>query len=463
MNFPRPPAPGFLRSKLRLILLILALAAVGAALCAFLVPRESLAVRQHLLGFPDADAQAESLRPWILGALCLLPTLAAFAYACGGTLDRYITRRFLVIFAICITALFTIWLLIDLADHLADFRRTPDPLATMLLYYGTRFPAIVLLLLPYSLLLSLLESLGKLSTNREIIAMIQSGRGVLRITLPLIAAGLFCTLLTLGMNYHWAPVAEGRQAEILAETAGTEATVAANVLYRNGSHRRLWMIGSFPRDYEKGRPLNAVEVTTTNDQQLIETRLTASHATWDRHSRVWSFENALLSRFTPDSPPVFEKTDTPLTITGWPESPQQLIKPGLSAENLGIPDLNAWLLANRLHPQSLDPSPYLTHWHYRFALPFTCLVTVLLATPLAIHFSRRGPGGGVLLAVVLSALMLLVNTIVLAFGEAGTLKPPLAAWLPNAAFALLGFYLYHRRITGRPIYHSLRKILPNGD
>ena len=88
---------------------------------------------------------------------------------------------------------------------------------------------------------------------------------------------------------------------------------------------------------------------------------------------------------------------------------------------------------------------------------------MLLATPLAIHFSRRGPGGGIFLAVVLSALMLLVSNIVLAFGEAGTLKPALAAWLPNIGFALLGLYLFRRRITGRPIYHSLRRLLPGTD
>jgi lipopolysaccharide export LptBFGC system permease protein LptF len=89
-------------------------------------------------------------------------------------------------------------------------------------------------------------------------------------------------------------------------------------------------------------------------------------------------------------------------------------------------------------------------------------VTVLLATPLAIHFSRRGPGGGIFLAVVLSALMLLLSSIVLAVGEAGIIHPVAAAWLPNIAFALLAVYLYHRRITGRPIYHLLRRLLPGG-
>ena len=91
------------------------------------------------------------------------------------------------------------------------------------------------------------------------------------------------------------------------------------------------------------------------------------------------------------------------------------------------------------------------------------MVTVLLATPLAIHFSRRGTGSGAFMAVVLSALMLLISGVVLAVGEAGLLPPAAAAWLPNAAFALLAVWLLHRRMTGRPIYQTLRKMLPGGD
>ena len=147
----------------------------------------------------------------VLAALCFLPALAGLVYSLGGTLDRYITRQFLGIFGICLSALFMIWLLIDLSDNVSEFRESDNILCTICIFYGTRSPAIFLLLLPYSLLLALLYSLGKLSTNREIIAVIQSGRGVIRITLPLFIAGTFCTLLTLGLNYHWAPIAEGPQ------------------------------------------------------------------------------------------------------------------------------------------------------------------------------------------------------------------------------------------------------------
>ncbi|MDP3852020.1 MAG: LptF/LptG family permease [Luteolibacter sp.] len=463
MNTRRSTAPSIFRSHGPRILVILALAALGGLLSAWLVPAECRAVARQLVGFPDSDLRTHQARPIVLAGLCFLPALAAFVYTLGGTLDRYVSRQFLGILGVCLSSLFMIWLLIDLSDNVSEFRESDHILATLGMFYGSRLPAILLLLLPYSLLLALLYSLGKLSTNREIIAIIQSGRGIFRVTLPLMIAGIFFTLLSLGINFHWAPIAEGRQDEILAEASGVEATEATQVLYRNPANRRLWMIGAFPADYEKGKALRNVEVTTTDENSRIVSRLSASHAQWNRHDRHWTFQDPLLSRFSPGMPPVFEKPADSLTIDSWSETPWQLIKPGLSAAHLGIPDLSTWLQANAQQISFADPAPYLTQWHYRWALPFTCLLTVLLATPLAIHFSRRGPGGGIFLAVCLSALMLLVSSIVLAFGEAGILRPALAAWLPNLTFALLSAYLFHRRITGRPIYRTLAKLLPSAN
>lgn len=450
----------FFRRHLRRMLLILLLTALGAGLCAFLYPAESVAVAKQLASFPDSDTHSHRLRPLILGSLCFLPALAALIYSFGGTLDRYITRQFLGIFGICITALFSIWLLFDLSDNYNDFQNAKSMLPALGKFYGIRSPAILLQLLPYSLLLALLYSLGKLSTHREIMAMIQSGRGIIRITFPLVIAGALCSLITMGLNYHWAPVADGRQDEILAEASGQQATEAVKVLYRNPDSQRLWMIGTFPPDYEKGAPLMDVEITTTDTENHLTSRLAASHARWIPATRQWNFDNAVTARFTPDNPPVFTKSDGPLVIDGWPETPWLLIKPGLSPAYMGIPGLSTWLQSHRIHQLSADASPYRTQWHYRWALPLICLITVILATPLAIHFSRRGSGGGIFLAVVLSATMMLFTSIILALGEAGIIRPALAAWLPNITFGLIGLYLFHRRISGRPIYQTLRRIIP---
>jgi lipopolysaccharide export LptBFGC system permease protein LptF len=53
--------------------------------------------------------------------------------------------------------------------------------------------------------------------------------------------------------------------------------------------------------------------------------------------------------------------------------------------------------------------------------------------------------------------MLLISTIVLAFGHAGDMPPVLAAWLPNFAFFALGVYLFKQRIHGRPLFKRQRK------
>ena len=96
------------------------------------------------------------------------------------------------------------------------------------------------------------------------------------------------------------------------------------------------------------------------------------------------------------------------------------------------------------------------------ALPLG-LATVLLATPLGVHFARRGPADGIFLAVTLSALMLLFSNISIALGESGLIRPIVAAWLPNLVFTLLGMYLFRRRITGQPIYLVLRQLFPSND
>lgn len=449
-------------SRKSITIVSLALLSLGGLLFWCLLPAELSAIQRQMIGFPDSDIAAHQARPFILAGICALPFLATLAYAMGDTLDRYISRQFLAIFGICLGALLAILLLVDASDKISDFRGHPQPWAAAAYYYGTRFPSILLLLLPYSLLLSLLYSFGKLSGQREVIAVIQSGRSIVRMALPMIVAGAFCTLLGIGLNYHWAPIAEGLESEHLGQSGDKQATEASRVLYRSREHRRLWFIGAFPPDYQLGKPLRDVEITVTNPDRSLLSRITASQASWDADTLAWTFHDAVVGDFSKESPPVFTRHEDPHVVKDWPETPWQLIKPGLSASQLGIPDLNTWLRSYARHPGFAEPAPYLTHWHYRWSLPCACLITVFLAAPLSIHFSRRGAGGGIFLAIVLSALMLLASNIALAIGESGLLAPALSAWLPNLAFGSIGLYLFQRRLSGRPIYQSVKRLLfPN--
>ncbi len=455
MNFPSS-VPSWLKQLPRHWVLVLGVSIVGLIATLILLPFELSAVNQQLLGFPDSHVMTEQARPWVMAGICLLPAIGAWLYSLGDILDRYITRRFLTMFGICLAALYIVWLLLDLSDNVGELTRGDNVISTMFVYYFTRLPAVLMLLLPYALLLSLLESLGKLSSNREVIAIIQAGRSVLRLCVPLMVGGAMCTILALGINYHWAPVAEGSEKEILDRASGKQQNKATKVLYRNLHTGRLWMVNSFPPDYQKGKALRGVEVTTTDENDRLKTRLSAKRASWDPNTGAWTFYDAETCHYSQEPMGTYEIHEGPYVVSDWSETPWQIIKPGLPAEHLGIPGLTAWLETHERFPHIADPEPYLTHRHYRFALPFACLITVLLAAPLAIQFSRRGSTGGIFLAVSLACLMLLINTIILAFGESGHLPPMFAAWLPNMIFGGIGSYLLYRRITGRPIYASIR-------
>jgi len=318
---------GFFEKHGRLML-PLGLAALGAIACYQVLPREARAVEILLVGFPDADVFGQRLRPLLLGLLFFLPAIAAVFYAFADSLDRYLVRRFLPLFALCLGSLLMIWLLIDLGDNLADLRRSPNFIAATARFYVLQFPTIFVLIVPYALLLSLLYCLGKMSKSREIIAIIQTGRGMVRLVAPLLVASLFLSAACLIFNYHWAPWAEGYKDILLARAKGARASQATNVLYYESSARRLWKVGEFPLDNTGVAPLLGVVVTQTHPDGRLKSRLISPQATWDRKSTQWTFENPVVEHFhclppegrrpgTGNPPPTFEKLSEPIVKSGW--------------------------------------------------------------------------------------------------------------------------------------------------
>lgn len=437
------------------------LTALGFVLCLWVVPHEISVVDEHIIGFPDTDIKGHQLRPWLLALLCMLPAMGAWLYAFAGILDRYIAKQFLSSFLLCMGTLLGVFVLMDLQANMSDFREAEDTLGLIATYYGINIPAIFVFLLPYVLLLALLYCLGKMSRHQEIVAMIQTGRGVLRIVAPLLITGVFTSTICLVFNYHWGPWAEGHKDIVIDMAKDGQADRARAVLYRERDSGRVWFVGSFPYRFERSGTIRNVIVKEFNRDNHPITVLKAEQATWSRQTKQWTFQNARVMDLQANPVPLHSPLHKELT-RHWQETPWQLVKPGLDQTHLGIPELNSWLRAQQ-GVEWANRRPYLTQWHYRLAQPVICLITILLAAPLGIVFSRRGIGGGVSIALFLCAGMLFSSTFFLTFGEAGHMPPALAAWSTNILFFLVAMYLFHRRITGRPIYQSLIKLMPSTD
>ncbi len=448
---------------LRKFLIPLILLIVGVVAGFVLLPYEQSVVAEQLIGYPDSHREAHGLRVWMLGILCALPFLCSIVYYCMDRLDRYTLRIFFNAFLICFGALFIIMFLEDFQDNLSDFQQSDQMGSIMLRHYFIKMPALIVFILPYSLMLSLLWALGKMSKSQELVSIIQTGRGVFRFTRPLVFVGIVCTVICLIFNYHWAPHAESQEKMILNEATGTTTHAAESVAFQNKSDTRHWLVGSFPFDHTKGEPLKSIEITTLDTENKATQKILAEQATWSLDKRQWTLIKPIIFDLKSRTPnePIKVTTNQQEMVTNWKETPWQIINPGLKAPYLGIPGLKSWLTNHHDNPLS-DKRAYQTHLYYRIAQPFICLIIILLAAPLGIVLNRRGVGGGVAVAIFLCAGMIFCSTVFPTLGESGHLPPFLAAWATNLLFGFIALILFYRRITGQPIYQTIKNLIPNG-
>src|SRR5437867_13264636 len=111
-------------------------------------------------------------------------------------LDRYVIRNFLQVYVYCIAGFISIWLIFDVSDNISTFIDEHVGLALVVRYYATQIPQLLIILLPVSLLLSLLFSLGRMSRAIEVVSMLTAGVALPGVLMPLIAMAML-TLATL--------------------------------------------------------------------------------------------------------------------------------------------------------------------------------------------------------------------------------------------------------------------------
>ena len=160
-------------------------------------------------------------------------------------LDRYVIRNFLQVYLYCIAGFISIWLIFDVSDNISTFLEEHIGVRVVARYYLTQVPQVMIILLPISLLLALLFSLGRMSRANEIVSMLTAGVSLPRVLFPLILLGLLTTAAAIGLNYSLAPHAELARKRLLEEARTRAETVITSQVFRNRTDARTWFIQSF--------------------------------------------------------------------------------------------------------------------------------------------------------------------------------------------------------------------------
>jgi lipopolysaccharide export system permease protein len=348
-------------------------------------------------------------------------------------MTRYLMRAFLGRFIMLLVGLV---LFLQTLDLLATANEVleggGDPLSSLSRYVMLRAPSLVETVAPLAALLGALTSMVGMATNSEILAMRAAGRSVLSLVGGLVSVGLVLSVFLFVFS-EFAVVRANAQLQDWRDagfktTAEEEIQTGENSWIREGE--TIIRVGKVLRD---GAVLNDVRVFKQDQDGNIADIINVRLAIWENDK--WSmFEVSRLAGR--DSRPA----ETALV---WETNlkPEHFNKFGANHPN----ELSLNALQQYIGTVAIGSRPeyfYDTWLQQKIAGPIVLALMPLLAAIAAFAHHRQGSSVVTIVwGITTGFAFVVIDNIVLAMGQFGSLPPVVAAWLPIALFGTLGLWL----------------------
>ncbi|MEA3328184.1 MAG: LptF/LptG family permease [Candidatus Omnitrophota bacterium] len=347
-------------------------------------------------------------------------------------LDKYLIKQFILPFLYCVLIFISLYVVIDLFDHLDEILKERVEPAVLGRYYLSFVPLIFVQTAPIALLLSIIYSLGILNRYNEIIAMRTNGISILRIITPFIIVGLILSLINFVISDKIIPkssvIQESIKQEKMKRGPGKKVVLADVTAY--GVPNRLIYIKSYNVTQEE---LSDITIFEQDKKGIIRSKIIASRAKWQ--GKNWIFYNVTIYNLDNDgqiigAPSSYE--EKALDIREGPEDFQkQQTDPMFMSYRKLKHDIDRleWIGKQKTKRMLVD-------LYCKLSFPFVNLIIILVGIPLALAIKAKG---GLLMGLGLSMavgfLYYAVMAVSVALGKGGFIPPLLSAWLANIIFA----------------------------
>ena len=352
-------------------------------------------------------------------------------------LDKYVFVEWMKIFCATAVGLPILLVIIDLTDHLQTYLTRDIPRADIALSYVYWMPQSMFMALPAAVLFATVFSIGTFTRHSEITAAKASGMSFYRFTAPILLGALFAAGLDLAVA-ELVPVTDARRNELLQESKVRGGTQRFNFAYA-AEYGRVYKAQNL--DVTAGT-MERVQVERKGSGRDYPTVLVSSaSAKFDPKTGHWALgpgEMHVISDTTPSMVLSFGALDDrhmrerPVDLMAKPRDPQEMRYSELSR------------FIRSLERSGGDANLLRVERALKIAIPVTCLVIALFGAPLATSTQRGGTAYGIGLSLAITVTFLMLIQLTKPLGGKNIIWPDVAAWLPNALFAVTGLVLLAR-------------------
>jgi len=366
-------------------------------------------------------------------------------------ISRYIFKEMIppfVINLVFFTFMFLMTRILEITDMIVNYGVN---LGTVVKIMGFTMPFFLQFIIPMSVMMAVLLTFLKMSTDNEIIALKAGGVSLYRLLPPVFIFALVGVVLTGFTAIYGLPTGRMAIKRLLYEVAVNNTEIGLKprtfndafsgvMLYVNKIEQATrTLLDVFIEDQRSNDVVSTVvsprgRIFSQPEQGVFQLRLYNGSINQvdvkDRTAHTVQFE-------TYDIRLDIQKNVG--VAAGGPKN----------QEEMSIPELLAYIEK----AQKKDDRYYLTlmEFHKKFSLPFSCLFLALLAVPLGVQSRQAKRSFGVGLGLIYFLFYYLMLSAGWVFGETGAYPPLIGMWVPNLVMGVIGLFLLIRNARERPV------------
>lgn len=289
--------------------------------------------------------------------------------------------------------------------------------------------------LPVSVLLAVLFSLGDLARHNEITAIKASGVNLWRIILLCMLAGAAIGIVDLALREFVIPPAV-RAAETIRDTHIRRETKKNRTQYHNHivtlpGNARMTM-GQLDLTTQA---MTSIVIDFFDDNDVLRRQIVAAEAQWT--GGQWVFRRGVERLFTPGASvdTTFDEKTNIIAI-----APDAFVIKRVRPELLNTRAFRQYITTFRMIGMPATDEQF--QLHQRYAAVFSHMIVMCIGIPFALGLGgRHGKLISFTAALIFAFMYWGVQAVGKSLGENGVLTPVMAAWLANIIFSGAGLWM----------------------
>ena len=376
----------------------------------------------QILGKKLESAPATQRRRW-----ALLPQLV----------DTYVLTQFLFYFLLWLASWVALTEVYNFFELLGDIVKNKIAMAEVAEYLFFLAPKLIYDFLPISVLMAVLVTFGILTKNNEVTAFKASGVSLYRLTAPVLAASALLSTALFAFDHYYVPQTYRRQDALRDKIKGrpVQTYLRPDRKWIKGNGERIYYYKYF--DAAESLMLD-VSVYELDPTFTLKREITAERAQWQSSMGKWIFQNGWrrdILGSEQESSVRFEAT----TFPELNEPPEYFLKEFRQDKQMNFQQLQTYI--NDLEQSGFDTVHLRVQLQKKFSVPLFALIMAMISAPFAFLVGNRGAMASIGFSIGIAITYLAVEKLFEEIGAVNHLPPGVAAWSPDAVFALLGIYL----------------------